>query len=162
MHNMSFSLRAPTAQRLAAAAALTACLLGLASVRSPPAAAGRQPLDLRVSVGLVPGSGATLLYRGTVTGQPLGRGRVSLRSRLGGGGDATVTYVMATSRGTVRGSANVTLSYGATTVTYHGTASITQGSGAYRQVRARGLRISGRTGLSAEHATLRLTGHITS
>jgi hypothetical protein len=159
---MSFFVRTPVAQRLAATAALSACVLGLASVRAQPAVAGTQPLDLRVSVGLVPGSGATLVYRGTFTGPPLGRGKVSLRSRLGGGGDATVTYVMATSRGTVRGSANVTLTYSGTTVTYHGTASITQGSGAYRQVRARGLRISGRTGLSAEHATLRLTGQITS
>ncbi len=113
-------------------------------------------------MGLVPGSGATLQYRGTFTGPPLGRGKVSLRSRLGGGGDATVTYVMATSRGTVSGSASVTLTYSGTTVTYHGTASITEGTGAYREVRARGLRISGRTGLSAEHATLRLTGQITS
>lgn len=159
---MSFFLRTAVAQRLAAAAALGACVLGLASVRAQPAAAGTQPLDLRVSVGLVPGSGATLLYRGTFTGPPLVRGKVSLRSRLGGAGDATVTYVMATSRGTVRGFANVTLTYSGTTVIYHGTASITQGSGAYRQVRARGLRISGRTGLSAEHATLRLTGQLTS
>jgi hypothetical protein len=159
---MAFSLRTPIAQRLAAAAALGGCLLGLASVQAQPATAGTQPLDLRVSVGLVPGSGATLQYRGTFTGPPLGRGRVNLRSRLGGGGDAMVTYVMATSRGTVSGSASVTLTYSGTTVTYHGTASITEGSGAYRQVRARGLRISGRTGLSAEHATLRLTGQITS
>ena len=127
---MSFFLRTPVARRLAAAAAVSACVLGLASVQAQPAAAGTQPLDLRVSVGLVPGSGATLQYRGTFSGAPLGRGKVNLRSRLGGGGDATVTYVMSTSRGTVRGSANVTLTYSGTTVTYHGTASITQGSGA--------------------------------
>ena len=108
---MSFSLRAPVARRLAVAAALSACLLGLASARAQPAAAGSQPLDLRVSVSLAPGSGSTLSYRGTFTGAPLGSGKVSLRTKLGGGGDATVSYTMSNRRGSISGSANVTLSY---------------------------------------------------
>ena len=37
-----------------------ACLLGLASARAQPAAAGTQPIDLRVSVRLAPGSGSAL------------------------------------------------------------------------------------------------------
>ena len=159
---MSFSLRAPVARRLAVAAAVSACLLGLASARAQPAAAGSQSLDLRVSVSLAPGSGATLKYRGTFTGAPLGSGTVSLVTRLGGGGDATVSYTLSNSRGSISGSANVTLAYSGSTVTYTGAASITKGTGAYRRVRSRNLRISGRAGLTAERVTLSLSGPITS
>jgi hypothetical protein len=159
---MSFSLRTSIARRFALAVVVGACLLGLASARAQPAAAGMAPLDLRVSVSLAPGSGATLKYRGTFTGAPLGRGKVDLTTRLGGGGDATVRYTMSTSRGTISGSANVTLSYSGSTVTYKGAASITKGTGAYRRVRSQKLRISGRAGLTAERVTLSLSGPITS
>ena len=155
---MSFSLRSA----LAVAAAVSACLLGLASARPQPAAAGMAPLDLRVSVSLAPGSGSTLHYRGTFTGAPLGRGKVDLRTKLGGAGDATVTYVMSTSRGTIGGAANVTLAYSGSIVTYTGIASITNGTGAYRRVRSRSLRISGHAGLTAERVTLSLAGPISS
>jgi hypothetical protein len=144
------------------AVAVGACVLGVASARPQPAAAGMAPLDLRVSVSLAPGSGATLQYRGTFTGAPLGRGTVYLRTRLGGGGDAKVSYTMSNSRGTISGSANVTLSYTGSTVSYKGMASITKGTGSYRRVRSRTLRISGRAGLTAETVTLTLAGPITS
>jgi len=133
---VSFSLRFPIARRLAVVAAVGACLLGLASARAQPAAAGSQPLDLRVSVSLAPGSGAALRYRGTFTGAPLGSGKVSLVTRLGGGGDATVSY--------------------------KGVASITKGTGSYKRVRSRALHISGRAGLTAENVTLSLVGPISS
>jgi hypothetical protein len=159
---MSFSPRASAARRCAVAVAIGACVLGVASARPQPAAAGMPPLDLRVSVSLAPGSGATLHYRGTFTGAPLGRGKVDLRTRLGGGGEATVTYTLSNSRGTMSGSANVTLSYHGSIVTYKGVASITRGTGSYRRVRSRTLRISGRAGLTAETVTLTLAGPITS
>jgi hypothetical protein len=159
---MSFSLRAPVARRLAVAAALSACLLGLASARAQSAAAGSQPLDLRVSVSLAPGSGSTLSYRGTFTGAPLGSGKVSLLTKLGGGGDATVSYTMSNRRGSISGSANVTLSYHGSTVTYKGIANITKGTGSYRRVRSRSLHIAGRAGLTAEKVTLSLSGPISS
>jgi hypothetical protein len=159
---MSFSLRPSVARPLVVAAALSACLVGLAFARAQPAAAGSQPLDLRVSVALAPGSGATLQYRGTFTGAPLGRGKVNLRTKLGGDGDATVSYTMSNSRGSISGAANVTLSYSGSTVTYKGAASITRGSGSYRRVRSRSLRISGRAGLTAENVTLTLSGPISS
>jgi hypothetical protein len=144
------------------AAALSACLLGLASARPQPAAAGSQPLDLRVKVSLAPGSGATLKYRGTFTGAPLGSGKVSLVTRLGGGGDATVSYTMSNRRGSVSGSGKVTLSYRGSTVSYKGVANITKGTGSYGRVRSRSLRISGRAGLTAENVTLSLSGPISS
>jgi hypothetical protein len=144
------------------AVAVGACALGVASTRPQPAAAGMAPLDLRVSVSLAPGSGATLQYRGTFTGAPLGHGTVNLRTTLGGAGDAKVTYTMSNSRGTISGSANVTLSYKGSTVSYKGIASITKGTGSYRRVRSRSLRISGQAGLTAENVTLTLAGPITS
>lgn len=159
---MSFSLRAPIARRLAAAAAISACLLGLASARPQPAAAGSQALDLRVSVALAPGSGSTLQYRGTFTGAPLGRGKVKLRTKLGGAGDATVSYTMTNSRGSISGSAKVTLSYKGSIVNYKGVANITKGTGSYRRVRSRSLHIAGRAGLTAERVTLNLSGPISS
>jgi hypothetical protein len=159
---MSFSLRSPIARRLALAAAVCACLLGLASARAQSAAAGSQPLDLRVSVSLAPGSGATLKYRGTFTGAPLGSGKVSLLTKLGGGGDATVSYTMSNSRGSISGSARVTLSYKGSTVSYKGVASITKGTGSYKRVRSHTLHISGRAGLTAENVTLSLVGPISS
>jgi hypothetical protein len=162
MGHMSFSVRSSVARRLAVAAAVSACVLGLASARAQPAAAGLPPLDLRVSVSLAPGSGSTLHYRGTFTGAPLGSGKVDLRTTLGGGGDARVSYTMSNSRGTISGSANVTLAYSGSTVTYTGAASITKGTGYYRRVRSRALRISGRAGLTAERVTLSLSGPITS
>jgi hypothetical protein len=159
---MPFSLRTSVARRFALAAVVSAALVGLASAGAQPAAAGSQPLDLRVSVSLAPGSGATLRYRGTFTGAPLGRGKVNLTTKLGGGGDATVNYTMSTSRGTISGSARVTLAYSGSTVSYKGIASITKGTGAYRRVRSRNLRIAGRAGLTAENVTLTLSGPITS
>jgi hypothetical protein len=159
---MSFSRRSSVARPLAVAAAVGACLFGLASARPQPAAAGMAPLNLRVSVGLAPGSGATLRYRGSFTGAPFGRGRVNLLTKLGGAGNATVTYTLSNRRGSISGAANVTLSYSGSTVTYKGAASITRGTGSYARVRSRALRISGRAGLTAEHVTLSLVGPVTS
>ena len=94
MGEMSLSLPTALVRRLLVALALSACLIGLAWAKAQPAAAGAQTLDLRVSVAQAPGSGATLKYRGTFTGTPIGRGKVSLVTRLSGSGGATVTYVM--------------------------------------------------------------------
>ena len=76
--------RVPARPRLGAAAARGR---RLAAARS---AGERQPR---------PGSGSTLQLPRTFTGAPLGRGRVDLRTRLGGDGDATVSYMMSNSRG---------------------------------------------------------------
>jgi hypothetical protein len=159
---MSFALPTALVRRLAVAAVVGGCALSLAWATAQPAAARTQSLDLRVSVALAPGSGAALKYRGTFTGAPLGRGKVSLLTRLGGGGDATVSYTMSTSRGSFSGSANVTLSYSGSTVTYRGRATITRGTGAYRRLRSSTLRIAGRAGLTAETVTLSLSGPISS
>jgi hypothetical protein len=147
-------------RRVAAAVVAGTFLLALAWAGAPPATARTQALSLHVSVTLAPGSGSTLLYRGSFAGTPLGRGKVTLRGRLSGAGGATVTYRMSTSRGTFEGSGRVTLSYRGSTISYSGRATITSGTGAYRTLRSDDLRIAGTTGLTAERVTLGLTGPI--
>jgi hypothetical protein len=155
---MTLSPASRLSRRLLALAAVAACLLSVAQ----SAGARTQPMSLRVSVSLAPGSGAALKYRGSFTGAPLGRGKVSLVTRLGGAGDATVRYTMSTSRGTFSGAADVTLTYHGSTVTYRGRATITKGTGAYRNLRSNDLRIAGTAGLTAERVTLSLSGPISS
>jgi hypothetical protein len=149
-------------RRLVAAVAAGTCLLALSWAGAPPATARTQAMSLRVNVTLAPGSGATLLYRGSFAGTPLGRGKVTLRGRLSGAGEATVSYRMSTSRGTFEGSGRVTLSYHGSTVGYGGRATITSGTGAYRNLRSNDLRIAGTAGLTAERVTLSLSGSISS
>jgi hypothetical protein len=145
---------------IAAAASLGAGLAGMGTAVAQPAAGRAQALDLRVTVGLIPGSGTTLHYRGTFAGAPFGRGTVDLRSTMGGAGDAHIAFVMANRRGTVRGVSDVTMAFHGSTVTVRGKASITEGTGAYRSVRARGLRFSGTNAIADVHSTLRLMGRI--
>jgi hypothetical protein len=159
---MSFAPPSLGVRRLAALVAVCACLLGLPWASAQPAGARTQSLHLRVSVSLAPGSGAALKYRGTFTGAPLGHGKVSLVTRLGDGGDATVRYTMSTSRGSFSGSADVTLSYHGSTVGYRGRATIAKGTGAYRSLRSDDLQIAGTAGLTADRVTLSLTGPISS
>jgi hypothetical protein len=159
---MPFAPPSLVVRRLAALVAACACLLGLAWAAAQPAAARTQSLDLRVSVSLAPGSGAALKYRGTFTGAPLGRGKVSLVTRLGSGGDATVRYTMSTSRGSFSASADVKLSYHGSKVSYRGRATIAKGTGAYRSLRSNDLRIAGTAGLTADLVTLSLSGPISS
>ena len=83
------TLLRPSPARLAAVAAVCTGLLGAGS---QPAAARSQPLNLRVTVSLVPSSGATLRYRGTFSGSPFGRGTANVRSTITGAGNAQITF----------------------------------------------------------------------
>jgi hypothetical protein len=182
-------VRPSLARRLGTATAIGVCLIGLGAARAQPAGANKgqaggakgqaggakgqagggaatrpaapQLLDLSVSVSPVPGSGATLNYRGTFSGAPLGHGTVTLATKLVGG-NATFAYVLTTAKGTLRGSGTVTLSYAGSTVNYSGTAIMGKGTGAYRTMRATGLSISGSSVVTSQHTTLMLTGPFTS
>jgi diguanylate cyclase (GGDEF)-like protein/PAS domain S-box-containing protein len=129
--------------------------LGATLIGAQSAAAART--DIVMDVRLVPGHGSVLLQRGTFTGTPFGRGTVRLTTRLGQGQGAVFTFVLTNRRGSVRGSGNIALHFSGHTVAYDGTANITAGSGAYRDFRARGLRMSGRG--VASGTTFR--GHLT-
>jgi hypothetical protein len=134
----------------------------LLSAGARPAAAREQPLNLRITVALVPGSDATLRYRGTFTGSPFGRGSANIRSTISGAGNVQLTFELSTSRGKVTGTGKATMTYHKDAVECRGTAEITQGTGAYARIRARGLRISGTNSISAKNTTLELRGSYTS
>jgi hypothetical protein len=144
-------------RRLLAAVLVSAAVLASAS-GPPPADGALAPFDVRATVRLLPGGGATLLQRGRFAGAPLGRGTVSLRTTLGAGRGATFRFEMVTARGSVRGTGDVAVGFRGSTVIYRGTASITQGTGALRRIRARGLRVAGSGPASGETFAVRLTG----
>jgi hypothetical protein len=155
-------MRTPTqriAARLATAVSLGVCLLG---VGENAAHAGAQPLNLHVSARLVPDSISTLHYRGTFTGTPFGRGTVDVRAKMSGAGDADIRFTLSNGHGTMRGVGRAIVSFRGSTATVRGTVSITRGSGAYRRIRARTLRLTGSTAAADVLSTMRVTGQYTS
>jgi hypothetical protein len=155
-------MRTPTrriAARLVAAVSLGVCLLG---VGETAANARVQPMNLRVSARLVPDSASTLHYRGTFTGAPFGRGKVDVRAKMSGAGDARIRFTLSNGRGTMRGEGRATVTFRRSTATVRGTVSMTRGSGAYRRIRARTLRLSGSTAAADKLSVMRVTGDYTS
>jgi hypothetical protein len=143
---------------LPAILALTLAFLG-AGPRQSEASTVR-PLDVRATVALSAGGGATMLQQGTFAGAPLGRGRVSLRTTIGRGRGATFRFELATPRGSVRGTGDVALTFRGSTVVYRGTARITAGTGAFARVRGDRLRVDGRGALDGERFAVRLAGRV--
>jgi hypothetical protein len=155
-------MRTPTqriAARLATAVSLGICLLG---VGETAAYARAQPVNLRVSARLVPDSISTLHYRGTFTGAPFGRGTVDVRAKMSGAGDAGIRFTLSNGHGTMRGVGRAIVSFRGSTATVRGTLSIVGGSGAYRRIRARTLRLAGSTSAADVLSTMRVTGEYTS
>jgi hypothetical protein len=155
-------MRTPTrriAARLAAAVSLGVCLLG---VGETAAQARAQPLNLRVTARLIPDAVSTLHYRGTFTGAPFSRGRVDVRAKMSGAGDADIRFTLSTSRGTMRGVGRATVTYRGSIATVVGTVSLSRGTGAYRRFRAPSLRLSGSTAAADLLSTMRVTGAYTS
>jgi hypothetical protein len=147
------------AARLAAAVSLGVCLLG---VGETAAHALSQPLDLNVTARLVPDAVSTLHYRGTFTGAPFGRGKVDVRAKMSGAGDADIRFTLSTSRGTMRGVGKATATYHGSIATVVGTVSLSRGTGAYRRFRAPSLRLSGSTSAADVLSKMRVTGAYTS
>lgn len=155
-------MRTPTrriAARLAAAATLGICLLG---VGETAARARTQPVNLNVTARLVPDSVSTLHYRGTFTGAPFGRGKVDVRAKMSGAGDADIKFTLSTSRGTMRGTGRAVVTFRGPTASVVGTVSLDRGTRAYRRFRARTLHLSGSTAAADVLSTMRVTGEYTS
>ena len=64
-------------------------------------------------------------------------------------------------RGQIWGTGDVKLTFRGAQVSYDGTARITGGSGAFRNIRGSGLRLSGGGDLTGTRFPLRLTGLVT-
>jgi hypothetical protein len=142
-------------------AVFTAFLL---SALAFPAQAGSavQRLDIKASVKMLPGGGATLIQAGTFAGTPLGRGNVRVRTAVGQGRGSVVSFTLSNSRGTVSGRGDCAVTFKGSLILYKGVATITRGTGAFRGMHGRGLSVSGRGELSSERFQVNLSGRVSS
>jgi hypothetical protein len=126
-----------------------------------PAAHSTPPrVDVRATMHLLPGGGATTLQRGPFKGAPFGSGTASVRATVGANNGVTFRLEFVTKRGTVRGTGKATVTFQGTTIAYDGTASITQGTGAFSSTRARKLHVYGSGPVTGETFTVRFTGQL--
>jgi hypothetical protein len=135
-----------------------ACALALTAAWPAAADSAVQSVNIRATVRMLPGGGATLLQEGTFAGAPLGRGNVRVRTHVGAGRGSVVSFVLSNSRGSVRGSGDVAVTFKGSLILYRGTAKISGGTGAFRGLRARSLRVSGRGDIAGERFVVNLAG----
>jgi hypothetical protein len=96
--------------------------------------------------------------KGTVTGQPFGKGTLTLRSRLAGRKQLEYSIRLVTPHGTVTGSGAATLRASGSQADYVGTLRITGGTRRYAKIRRSTLRVAGRGDSAARTTTVRITG----
>lgn len=135
-------------------AAMAAAGLGIAATQAHAA----QRFDITGQVNAPSNSGATLHQTGPFTGTPLGSGTLNVTTAVGRGSGARVSFKMSNRRGQVWGTGDVRLKFRGAKVLYEGIARITGGSGAFRNVRGSGLRLTGGGDLTGNRFPLRLTG----
>ncbi len=133
-------------------AALTLTAVASATADSSPSFAVSATVRLR------PEAGAVLVQTGTYSGAPLGRGRVVVRTRLGGFDSATVHFVMTNHGGSLRGSGRVTVTFKGSVVSYAGAAQIVGGTGDYARVHASHLQVRGSGEIAGGKFTVSVTG----
>ena len=120
-----------------------------------------QRFDISGQVNAPSSTGATMRQSGPFSGTPLGAGTVTVTTAVGRGSGASVSFRMVNRRGQIWGTGDVRLSFHGAKVSYAGTARITGGSGAFRNVRGSGLRLTGGGDLTGTRFPLRLTGNVT-
>jgi hypothetical protein len=140
--------------RTLAVAAVAAAALGIAAAQAHAA----HRFDVTGQVNAPDSSGATLRQSGPFHGTPLGAGTVRVTTAVGRGSGARVSFRMFNRRGQVWGTGDVRLKFRGSKVLYDGTARISGGSGAFRDVRGSGLRLTGGGDLTGTRFPLRLTG----
>ena len=137
-------------------AVVAAAGLGIAVTQAHAA----QRFDISGRVDAPDNRGATLHQSGPFNGTPLGAGTVAVTTAVGHGSGARVSFRMFNRRGQVWGTGDVKLTFRGAKISYDGTARITGGSGAFRNVRGRGLRLTGGGDLTGTSFPLRLSGLI--
>ena len=135
-------------------AAVVAAGLGLAATQAQAA----QRFDISGQVNAPNNNGATLRQSGPFSGTPLGAGTLNVTTAVGKGSGARVSFRMFNRRGQIWGTGDVKLTFRGSRVSYDGTARITGGSGAFRNIRGSGLRLTGGGDLTGSRFPLRLTG----
>ncbi len=133
-------------------------LIGAAGPGSADAAV--RPVKVRFTVRLLDEPGATMRQTGTFSGAPFGRGRVDIRSAIGKGKGARITFLLTNRAGKLRATGDVTLKFSGTSVHYSGTARITAGTGRYRHAHSRTLRLDGHGDITGERFGVVLSGRI--
>ena len=83
---------------------------------------------------------------------------MKVTTAVGYGSGARVSFRMLNRRGQIWGTGDVKLTFRGSRVAYDGTARITGGSGAFRNFRGSGLRLTGGGDLTGTRFPLRLTG----
>ena len=135
-------------------AAVAAAGLGLGATQAQAA----QRFDISGQVNAPNNRGATLRQSGPFSGTPLGAGTLNVATAVGKGSGARVSFRMFNRRGQIWGTGDVKLTFRGSNVSYAGTARITGGSGAFRNIRGSGLRLTGGGDLTGSRFPLRLTG----
>lgn len=97
--------------------------------------------------------------RGTISGTPFGRGTIDLFAHFDGT-HVTVRFTLTTQRGTVRGTADVTLTVNAPDIALAGTAKITGGTKRFRGIRGTGLRVLDTNHLDGQAGHIVMTGRV--
>lgn len=148
-------------RRLRAVLALAAlAATGAGAAAAVPADAAVRPVDVRFSVRLLDGRGAVMRQSGTFAGAPFGRGRVDIRSEVGKGRGARVTFLLTTSAGKLRCRGDVKLTFSGSDVHYAGSAQVLAGTGRYRHAHSRALRLVGSGDLTGDRFGVVLSGRI--
>ncbi len=122
-----------------------------------PAAVG---VDLAGHTALAKVESATVLIdRGTLSGSPVGSGRVTLVYTLHpSSGIASTSFIITNARGTVTGAATSTYTVDRLHITFTGTGSITSGTRAYRGIRSGRLEFNALHSITGRREALTLTG----
>jgi hypothetical protein len=103
-----------------------------------------------------------LLDRGTVTGSPVGSGRITLTYTLHpGAGVASTKFTIVNARGTVTGGAQSSYAVTRLHITFTGTGSLTGGTGAYAGMRGRQLQFDAIHSVTGRREAVALTGRAT-
>lgn len=140
---------------------LTALAATLApAVAAADADAAVRPVRVRFDVRMLDDGGATMRQTGTFSGSPFGRGRVDIRSAVGGTTGAKITFLMTSSAGKLRGTGTVKLTFSGTNVRYSGTAAIVAGTRRYAKAHSRRLRLDGGGDMTGDHFSVVLSGRI--
>lgn len=98
--------------------------------------------------------------RGTITGRPFGSGTVDLLATLGPGATMSADFTIANGRGSAFGTATTTYAISGSEITFTGSATLDGGTGRYRGISGRNLRVYDHNTLDGQNGTLTLTGKV--
>ena len=120
----------------------------------------RHRISIRARTRMVrPGTPGQIEDRGTVTGSPFGRGRVTLIGSLAGG-RFDGGFRMAFKRGSITGTALMPFAISGNNIAFNGTARITGGTGAYRGITSGRLPARDTNTLDGQNGRIWVDGYV--